>query len=75
MRWLVVFLYDDEDGDEAGLFLAIEGSCSPLEAVRHVIKGGEAPSRWHFAQAYEWPEGAANGHEAAHVWAQSVGWT
>lgn len=74
MRWLVVFLYVDEDGDEAGLFVALEGTDSPLAAVRHVIRNGEAPTAWHFAQAYAWPEGAANGRDAAIAWSEAVGW-
>lgn len=74
MRWLVVFLYVDEDGDEAGLFVSAEGTGSPLEAVRYVVALGDAPEGWHFAQAYTWPEHAGDSKEAAIAWQESVGW-
>ena len=74
MPWLVVFLYVDADGDEAGLFVSVKGTGSPLAAVRHVVAQGDAPDGWHFAQAYAWPEGAANGHDAARAWAEAQVW-
>jgi hypothetical protein len=74
MRWLVVFLYVDEDGDDAGLFIAIAGEGTPLEAVRHVIKNGDAPEGWHFSQATPWPEGANDSRDAAIAWHETVGW-
>lgn len=73
-RFLVVMLYTDEDGDEAGLFVSLAGHGTPLEAVRHVVMVGDAPKGWHFAQAYAWPEEAANEREAAEAWKATSGW-
>lgn len=74
MRWLVVFLHVDADGDEAGLFHAIEGPTA-LGALAHVTKRGDAPKTWHYAQAIPWPEGANDTPTAMNEWAKSVGWT